>query len=56
MWNFFKRNKKKKQLREIRNLSTLFGILDQLSKRGNIYWKERKTTFCLLKSVSPCLK
>ena len=40
MWNFFKRNKKKKQLREIRNLSTLFGILDQLSKRGNIYWKE----------------
>lgn len=41
MWNFFKRNKQKKQLREIRNLSTLFGILDQLSKRGNIYWKEK---------------
>lgn len=41
MWNFFKRNKQKKQLREIRNLSTMFGILDQLSKRGNIYWKEK---------------
>lgn len=41
MWNFFKRNKQKKQLREIRNLSILFGILDQLSKRGNIYWKEK---------------
>lgn len=41
MWKFFKRNKQKKQLREIRNLSTLFGILDQLSKQGNIYWKEK---------------
>lgn len=41
MWKFFKRNKQKKQLREIRNLSAMFGILDQLSKRGNIYWKEK---------------
>ena len=41
MWNFFKRNKQKKQLREIRDLATLFGILDQLSNRGNIYWKEK---------------
>ena len=41
MWNFFKRNKQKKQLREIRDLATLFGILDRLSNRGNIYWKEK---------------
>ena len=41
MWNFFKRNKQKKQLREIRDLATLFGILDRLSSRGNIYWKEK---------------
>jgi hypothetical protein len=41
MWNFFKRRRQKELLSGIRNLSTMFGILDQLSKRGNIYWKEK---------------
>lgn len=41
MWNFFKRNKQKKKLREIHDLATMFGILDRLSSRGNIYWKEK---------------
>ena len=37
MWNPFKR--KNKKLRELRQFSTAFAILTELSRRGLIHWQ-----------------
>ena len=52
MWNLFKRNKQKKQLREIHNLATIFGILDYWTQTGNIYWKEKDNLLLIEERVA----
>lgn len=52
MWNFFKRSRQKKQLRTIRNISTMFGILDIFAQRGFLYWKEKEKLLLIEESFA----
>lgn len=39
MWNPFKRRKNRKQLRELKQIVSMFATLEKLARRGRIYWK-----------------
>lgn len=54
MWNLLK-NKKKKTEKELRDLSTVFSILDEFEKRGVIHW-QRKNKVLLIEEVLGTLK
>lgn len=50
MWNLFKR--KNKQRQQLRNLSSSFSIINELSRRGLIHWQAKDKALLLEESLA----